>query len=79
MQCKYLSICFEEQLERKFILKVIHFILLEEIVLVYNQLFMQVYIQIVQVAALINFKWNFTLKILLLKYFKSLTQIIGSS
>ena len=31
MQCKYLSICFEEQLERKFILKVIHFILLEEI------------------------------------------------
>lgn len=89
MQCKYLSICFEEQLERKFILKVdviiyykikvIHFILLKEIVLVYNQLFMQIYIQIVQVAALINFKCNFTLKILLLKYFKSLTQIIGSS
>lgn len=54
MQCKYLSICFEEQLEIH--LEGYTFILLEEIVLVNNQLFMLVYIQIVQVAALINFK-----------------------
>ena len=72
-----MSICFEEQLEIH--LEGYTFILLEEIVLVNNQLFMLVYIQIVQVAALINFKWNFTSKILLLKYFKSLIQIVGSS